>query len=71
MDAFFNKTHCDRCKCSLNGKPRIMSKINTDCLCMECRKKEDDNPFYDEARKREIEEVKKGNTNYKGLYSAF
>jgi hypothetical protein len=40
-DAFFTKTHCDRCGQSL-GEPRIstMSWFTEECICMDCRDKE-------------------------------
>lgn len=56
---------CDRC-----GKETdiyTMSFFNTDEICMECRKKERVHPKFEEARKREVEEVRKGNYNYPGI----
>ena len=32
---FYNKKNCDRCKCSLEGKGRIMSWFNDDTLCID------------------------------------
>lgn len=66
MDKFFIQKHCDHCGANLeNG--RIMSRFNTDCICLECSKKEKDKPGYDEAVDVEIKEVKKGNYNYPGI----
>ena len=44
-----------------------MSRFNTACLCMECSKKEEEEPDYKEAVEAEISEIKKGNYNYKGI----
>jgi len=67
MDDFFTKKNCDRC-----GKPltkgRIMSMLNTDCICLECKAKEQAHPRYEEAKRAELEELKKGNYNYAGLF---
>lgn len=66
MDKFLSQEHCDRCGASL-AKGRIMSMLNTECICMDCKKKERLDPLYEEAVKAELEEVKKDNYNYKGL----
>ena len=66
MDKFFTQKYCDRCGKDLkNG--RIMSMFNEDCICMECKEKETKDKDYEKARDNEIEEVKKGNLNYKGI----
>lgn len=66
MDKFFTQQNCDRC-----GKPltngRIMSMLNTECICMECKEAERKLPEYREAARRELEEVKKGNLNFQGI----
>lgn len=66
MDKFFNQKHCDRCGGSLE-KGRIMSMFNEDCICMECKDRETKDKDYERARDREIEEVRKGNYNFKGI----
>lgn len=66
MDKFFIKENCDRCGKSLNNG-RIMSMYNTQCICLECKKKEMHRKNYKEAADAELEEVKKGNYNYKGI----
>ena len=66
MDDFFKKKICDRCGGSLDGG-RIMSSFNLDCLCMNCKEKEKEDPDYQKALEAEIGEIKKGNYNYKGL----
>ena len=66
MDKFFTQKYCDRCGKDLkNG--RIMSMFNEDCICMECKEKETKDKDYEKARNKEMEEVKKGNLNYKGI----
>ncbi|MGI6124689.1 MAG: gamma-glutamylcyclotransferase [Acetivibrionales bacterium] len=66
MDKFFIQENCDRCGKSLNDG-RIMSMYNTQCICLECKKKEMHRADYKEAADAELEEVKKGNYNYKGI----
>ncbi len=66
MDKFFTQKTCDRCGGSLDIG-RIMSMFNTDCLCLDCKKKEKHYPKYKEAVETELAEVKKGNYNYQGL----
>lgn len=66
MDKFFTQKHCVRCGKSLDGG-RIMSRFNTDCLCMECAKKEKERPDYKKAIEAEIKEIRKGNYNFKGI----
>ena len=66
MDKFFTKKYCDRCRGSLEAG-RIMSMFNEDCICMDCKYKEREDPKYKEARDTEAEEVRKGNYNFKGI----
>ena len=66
MDRFFAQQHCDRCGGSLKTG-RTMSKFNTDCICMGCKREETQRDDYSRASDAEIEEVKKGNCNFKGL----
>lgn len=66
MDDFFKKERCDRCGKSLKGG-RIMSMLNTECICMECKDLERNHPKYDMAVETEMKEVRKGNMNYKGI----
>lgn len=66
MDRFFSQTNCDRC-----GKPltdgRTMSMYNTDCICMECKRKETERPDYGIAADAEREAVKNGDRNFQGI----
>ena len=66
MDRFFTQKTCDRCGASLDGG-RIMSMFNTDCICLACKEKEKARNDYKEAVRAELDELKKGNTNYKGI----
>ena len=66
MDKFFTQKKCDRCGTSL-AQGRIMSMLNTDCICLKCKEKEKQDPLYKKAVETELEEVKKGNYNYEGL----
>jgi hypothetical protein len=66
MDKFFTQKTCDRCGGSLKDG-RIMSMYNKDCICMDCKDKERKRIDYKEAVKADIEEIKKGNLNYKGI----
>lgn len=66
MDRFFTQKTCERCGGSLESG-RTMSKFNTECICMDCSKKERQDKDYDKAVKADHEEIKKGNYNYKGI----
>ena len=66
MDKFYTQTFCDRCGGSLKGG-RTMSRFNTDCICMECSRKEMDDPEYKAAVEAEIAEIKRGNYNFRGI----
>ena len=65
MDDFFKKKNCDRC-----GKPlvtRTMSMFNTDVICLECKEKEKNDPRYEQAREAELNAIRRGNFNFKGI----
>lgn len=66
MDRFFTQKNCDRCGGSLAGG-RILSMLNTDCLCLACKEKEKSREDYPAAVQAELAEVKKGNLSYKGI----
>lgn len=66
MDKFFTQKSCDKCGGSLeNG--RTMSRFDVSCLCLECAQKERQDKDYDKAVQAELEEIRKGNYNYKGI----
>ena len=56
-DKFFTQEYCDRCGKSLKGG-RIMSMLNTECICIECSEKERKHPDYEKARNAEHERIK-------------
>ena len=66
MDRFFTQTTCDRCGGSLSGG-RIMSMLNTDCLCLVCKEKETTQEGYGEAVEAERQAIKRGDFNFKGI----
>ena len=64
-DQFFTQKTCDRCGRVLTA--RIMSRFNTDCICLECAEAEKQLPDYQKAVKAELEEILKGNLNFGGI----
>lgn len=58
-------TQCDRCSSLVNG--HTMSMFNVDMICMDCAKKERAHHKYEEARREEAEEVRRGNYNFRGI----
>ncbi len=66
MDTFFTQKYCDRCGKSLDGG-RTMSMFNTDCICMECKKKETLREDYKDAQETDMAEIRNGNYNFKGI----
>ena len=66
MERFFTQKNCDRCGGSLAGG-RILSMYNTECICLACKEKEKAREDYKQAVQAELEEVRKGNLNYKGI----
>lgn len=63
--AIMNKSTCDRCGESTNGIT-TMSMFNEDVICSQCKQDEKNDPEYQAAVEAEHEEIRKGNTNYKG-----
>lgn len=66
MDKFFSRTTCERCHKPLNGV-RIMSMFNEQCICLDCKEAERNDPEYRKAVEADHAEIKRGNYNYKGL----
>jgi hypothetical protein len=66
MDKFFTQKYCDRCGKDLKHG-RIMSMFNEDCICMKCKDKETRDKEYKKAVDAELQEVRKGNYNFKGI----
>ena len=57
---------CERC--GKETSSLIMSMMNTDMICRDCKAEERNHPMYEAAREAELNEVQKGNYNYKGLF---
>lgn len=63
------QTCCGRC-----WKPSVslgMSRFNTQMICIECEDKEKAHPQYKEAKDAELQAVKSGNMNFKGIGKPF
>lgn len=56
---------CDRC--GNETFSTIMSKFNTEMICLKCNQAEKKHPRYGEADQAEINEIKKGNMNFPGI----
>jgi hypothetical protein len=57
--------YCERC-----GRKTgmwTMSMFNEEHICMDCEEKEKEHSDYDKARRKELEEVIKGNYDYPGI----
>lgn len=65
MDKFFSLKNCSRCGVALSA--RIMSRFNTDVLCMDCSDVEKNHSRYKEAAEAELAEIRAGNYNFPGL----
>jgi hypothetical protein len=56
---------CDRC--GKETRATIMSMYNTEMICLDCKKAEEQRPDYEQARKAEAEAVQGGNFNFPGI----
>lgn len=58
-------TLCDRCR----GKTiaTTCSMFNTEMICLPCKKREEEHPDYEMARKAEDAAVRAGNMNFQGI----
>lgn len=56
---------CARCQAEVFAT--IMSRFNTDIICIPCEEEEKQHPDYGYARDTEIAEVRKGNMNFPGV----
>lgn len=57
-------------KCGRCGEESLvttMSYFNTDMICLGCEEKEEAHPEYREARRLELEAVKRGDYNFQGV----
>mgnify|MGYP001064600860 CR=1 FL=1 len=66
MDKFFSQRTCDRCGGDLSGG-RIMSMYNTECICLECKRKETERADYKAATEADKKAIENGDFNYKGI----
>lgn len=58
-------THCDRCH--QPALATIMSRFNTDTICLPCEKKERAHPDYQKAADAELAAVRRGDYNFPGI----
>lgn len=56
---------CERC--FKDADVFSCSWFNTQMICPSCQEEERNHPRYEEAKAKELEEVKKGNYNYEGI----
>ena len=59
------KTTCDRCFGPATVS--IMSKLNRDALCLDCKADEKALPSYKDGNAAELDAVKAGNYNFPGV----
>jgi hypothetical protein len=62
-----NKENCDRCGHPTNGTT-IMSIFNEDVICMTCKEEEKKDPDYKAASFAEMQAIRNGDNNFKGIY---
>lgn len=62
-----NRENCDRCGKPTDGKT-TMSIFNEDVICMSCKTEEKNDPDYDAASRAEMQAVRNGDHNFKGVY---
>lgn len=54
-------------RCGGDATCSTMSRFNTQMICETCETKEKKHPSYADAAKAELEQVKQGNYNFKGV----
>ncbi|MBR4222078.1 MAG: hypothetical protein IKR81_13030 [Victivallales bacterium] len=59
-------TKCDRCGKDLQ-RGQIMSRFNTQVICLDCADKEEKAPRYATAKAAEQDAVLRGDYNFKGI----
>jgi hypothetical protein len=67
MDPWFNKKFCERCHQSLEGRGYMMSRFNTQALCLDCIEEERQHPDYQKAVDAELAALRSGDRNFKGI----
>ena len=60
------RENCDRCHQPTNGVT-IMSMYNEDVICMTCKESEKKRDDYKKAVDADVEQIKNGNYNFKGI----
>lgn len=65
-DHFFSAQTCDRCGGSLAGG-KIMSMLNTETICLECKQRETERSNYAVAVEAERQALKSGDRNFPGI----
>lgn len=63
------KPFCERCKKEV--LVTTVSFMNTDIICMKCKKEERSHPMYEIAYDAERDAVAKGDLNYPGLFAGY
>ena len=53
-------------RCGHETRLHIMSTMNTQEICLDCKEEEEKLPDYQKARKAEEDAVKNGNLNFEG-----
>ena len=56
---------CQRCRTETNVS--IMSKFNTETICLDCKIREERHPDYARADRAETAAVRSGNYNFAGI----
>jgi len=56
---------CDRC--GVETRTTIMSRFNTETICLNCEEREREHPKYALAKEAELAAVQAGNYNYPGI----
>ena len=56
---------CDRCE--HEAAKTVGSTFNTEQICEVCRYEEERHPLFEEARRREIEALNRGNFDFEGI----
>ncbi len=57
--------HCDRC--GAGGVPLIMSRFNTEMICLACEAREKVHPAHAATAQAELDAVRRGEMNFPGV----
>lgn len=62
------KTFTPTCeRCGHEAAATVGSSFNTEQICQVCRYEEERHPLFGEARRREMEELNRGNFDFEGI----